>query len=1202
MQGDAVDDSLRVGSRIANYRIEERIGEGGMGSVFRARDERLGRQVALKVLNGRFADDREGRLRFVRESKAAAAVDHPNIIPVFEADQYSGYLFIAMRYARGGDVRSQLAKDAALSPSRVAAIVTAMSSALDAAHAEGLVHRDVKPANMLLDSASDPDSHVYLTDFGITTLNSDPDSAWGQGVVAGTAGYMAPETVQAELVDGRADQFGLACAAFEMLSGALPFMTPDSSDMAATFARIVGAPTPRLSERRPGLPTAVDDVFYQALAKDPSARYPTCGQFAAALSAALSGAADLDEGRATLVRRLDISLKPTFRFVHEPSPGDDVFSSLGNDDLADELHDRIEHSRGGTFLVTGFRGVGKTTLVMRAMESLRRGSAAGSRTLCVTLSVARATTIEQLLFAVVRRVFEALSDSEELDRLPAHTRHALLVAYMRTSLAFKETHSNSSERSAGLDVGIGPAKLVKAVADVASPKVSMSAKSSKSLATEAAFLAYSETDVEYDLMRIVALLEHAHADQRRLRLRPWRGWLRLHRKSLTVPPPLHLIIVLDEVDKLTVDDGGLATVEKLMSGIKNILTMSGVHFLVVAGPDLHDRAVRDVARGNGVYESVFGWRLYVPCIWDAPDRLIADIIAEGSLSDPGVKSLIQYLRFKARGVPRRLLQEVNEFIAWEDNRPWLRIDAKDMKRVEFYARMERILREFTEAGGSTRLFPVAIDEDRWRLGSYFALDWVLQSEDEFTASALLKEGEEAQFDPLLRISRRSIVRLLDHLVLHGILVVTYDPDASGNLVVSDVAEASEKAYRLVDQVRDQLSGFAVHRESERAARDISLSMAEESSDTATAWGESVVASLPRPAAQSPEGMSSFAMAPVGRFTAETSEVILAGRWALGNLMGQGSVSSLYKGRDIRTGRQVMIKMLRPSLARDDVAVARFRREADILRRLTHSNVVSFLDALNGPKTYAIVTERLTGPTLNELVARDGPMPAGEAVAMAQILAGAVDYLASKQIARLDLKPANIIMADRGPVIADLSVAFPADRTGSSVLTQAGAFVGTPAFMAPEVIVGKAVVPGTDIWGLGLVLYYGLTGKTPWDTGNIREIITRIRTEQIDLSDLVISPALRDILSKATARDPADRFSSAGAMQDALLNTPEWHSIASGPDKTRVDNLPLAWAPTVSDMLPLVDGDLQPEAEADPEAREVAPHESPAVDGPEDLDT
>jgi hypothetical protein len=584
--------------------------------------------------------------------------------------------------------------------------------------------------------------------------------------------------------DGRADQFGLACSAFSMLSGSLPF---EGQNVMEVFAAILNGPPPELTARRPELPPAVDAVFEQALAQSPGSRFPTCGQFATALASALSSVIPERQTAGTPpARRLDVPLKETFRYVHEPTPGDDIFPSLGNDGLVTDLASRIQHSRGGTFLVTGFRGVGKTTLVMRALDQLEAGPAPANRILSVSLSVARSTKTEQLLFAIVRRIFETLSDSGELERLPPQTRHALLVAYMRTSLSFKETQSDSRQASAGLNVGVGSGKLVKAVANIAVPSVSLSANRSQSLATEAAFLAYSETDVEYDLMRIVSLVDKAHGG------RPGRrSWLRRRggRRTAGAPPRLHLIIVLDEVDKLTVDDAGLATVEQLISGIKNILTMPGVHFLVVAGPDLHDRAVRDVARGNGVYESVFGWRLYVPCVWHAPDQLISDIISESDRGADGVDSLEQYLRFKARGIPRRLLQEINDFVVWEQDRPWLRIDGKEMERVEFYARLERVLRSFMAAGRNSRLFPVAIDEDRWRLGSYYVVDWVLQSEgDPFTASELLREGEEAKFDPLLRISRRSIDRLLDHLARNQILEIVREVSAK-NTFISDVAEA-----------------------------------------------------------------------------------------------------------------------------------------------------------------------------------------------------------------------------------------------------------------------------------------------------------------------------------------------------------------------------------------------------------------------------
>jgi serine/threonine protein kinase len=179
------------------------------------------------------------------------------------------------------------------------------------------------------------------------------------------------------------------------------------------------------------------------------------------------------------------------------------------------------------------------------------------------------------------------------------------------------------------------------------------------------------------------------------------------------------------------------------------------------------------------------------------------------------------------------------------------------------------------------------------------------------------------------------------------------------------------------------------------------------------------------------------------------------------------------------------------------------------------------------------------------VNRDGPMSPGEVAAMGQILAGAMDYLAGQQVVRLDLKPSNVVMADRGPVIIDLGVAFSMDRDTSDHLTATNAIIGTPNFMAPELFEGGSAGPLSDIYALGMVMYFGLAGKTPWGTGELHELFFRIISERIDMTDLVISTQLRDIIASATAKKPADRFSSAAAMRDALLETPEWHSVNIG---------------------------------------------------------
>ena len=275
-----------VGAQIAGYRLEEQIGRGGMAVVYRALDIRLDRHVALKILAPGLALDEAFRQRFIRESRAAAAVDHPHIIPVFDAGEANGVLFIAMRYVHGGDVRTLLDTDGQLAAVRAADIITQVASALDAAHSHGLVHRDVKPGNMLLDSTSGSgrQDHVYLSDFGLSKQSLSVTGLTSTGQFLGTLDYVAPEQIEGRQVDGRADLYALACASFEMLCGAPPFRRDQG--LAVVWAQL-SEPPPSLRARRADLPEAVDAVLAKAMAKAPADRYPTCLAFAAALREAL---------------------------------------------------------------------------------------------------------------------------------------------------------------------------------------------------------------------------------------------------------------------------------------------------------------------------------------------------------------------------------------------------------------------------------------------------------------------------------------------------------------------------------------------------------------------------------------------------------------------------------------------------------------------------------------------------------------------------------------------------------------------------------------------------------------------------------------------------------------------------------------------------------------------------------------------------
>jgi ABC-type branched-subunit amino acid transport system substrate-binding protein/predicted Ser/Thr protein kinase len=268
-----VTSVMEPGTVFARYRVESVIGRGGMGVVYRATDLSLERPVALKLVAPEFAGDKRFRERFLKEPRMAASLDHPNVVPIYEAGEHDGQLYLAMRYVEGSDLKTVLEREAKLAPDRAISILTQVASALDAAHRRGLVHRDVKPANVLLDE----DGHVYLTDFGITKQLGGASTDTGQMV--GTLDYLAPEQIRGETVDARTDCYSLACVLYECLSGTPPFHRATEAE--TMWAHMQEQPAPLR-----GYPV-LDPMFQHALAKDRDERHRTCAELIEAARDAL---------------------------------------------------------------------------------------------------------------------------------------------------------------------------------------------------------------------------------------------------------------------------------------------------------------------------------------------------------------------------------------------------------------------------------------------------------------------------------------------------------------------------------------------------------------------------------------------------------------------------------------------------------------------------------------------------------------------------------------------------------------------------------------------------------------------------------------------------------------------------------------------------------------------------------------------------
>jgi hypothetical protein len=258
-----------AGTDFVGYRIEDVIGRGGMGVVYRAHDLRLKRTVALKLIAPELARDERFRERFSRETELAMSLEHPNVVPIYDAGDVDGRIYLTMRLVVGTDLRKLLHSERALEPARTLAICRQVASALDAAHAKGLVHRDVKPSNVLLDE----NEHVYLADFGLTRRLDEPGAAATDDRSVGTPAYLAPEQIEGAPVDGRADVYALGCMLFECLTGAPPYNR--ASRLETAWAHLEEEP-PSARALVPELPEAIDPVVRTALAKEPDDRYPTC--------------------------------------------------------------------------------------------------------------------------------------------------------------------------------------------------------------------------------------------------------------------------------------------------------------------------------------------------------------------------------------------------------------------------------------------------------------------------------------------------------------------------------------------------------------------------------------------------------------------------------------------------------------------------------------------------------------------------------------------------------------------------------------------------------------------------------------------------------------------------------------------------------------------------------------------------------------
>ena len=697
---------------------------------------------------------------------------------------------------------------------------------------------------------------------------------------------------------------------------------------------------------------------------------------------------------------ISLRLRSNFELVHEPITEVDAHVFKEEELVSLKLRDRLRNSSGGTFLITGFRGVGKTTAVHQALRQL--GTALDEQVISITVPVARFSSTSALLFVVIRRLVEQLLDSGIVGKLSPTVSERLLTAYKRTSYAYKETAASSEEKEVSYGIG-GSISAGQPRVSLPLPRFSRTRSRAESQARELSFLAYSEEDVEHDFLRIIDLLGRDDAVRRggAARLLSILGF-----GAPAEPLDARIVIVFDEIDKLTEADEGLDVFEQMLGGLKNLLVSSGVHFIVVGGVDLHDEWLRESATADSLYRSVFAWQGYVGCSWNAARLLLVEALASGSSADIDV--LAGYLAYRGRGIIRNVLYEFNELVEWDDQGPLIEISGVAEERVRLLSELTQVL-EKVFAAAEDSVLAAPSDNDRLRQASYFTVDWVLRAgHDAFTVADVLDPRRGHALESVLRPREKVVHTVLTALVDEGYLKVV----VPGTEQVTEGPEADPypEQYELTSRLLDRLERIAV--------------------------------SSPRGRAEFGRGGSGTGdMDEGGGTPREAVQATVGRRYQVLERIGMGGFGTVWSGISKKLEKRVALKVVRTPTPD---ALQRVRREAKLLRTAKTPGVVGMIEMIEAEDRVVLVTELVEGVSLADA----SDLPPHRVVDIGIQIASTLEELHKRGIVHADIKPSNLILTDGRVVLVDLGTA---QLKGEVVLN----LVGTPAYMAPELTHGEA---------------------------------------------------------------------------------------------------------------------------------------------------
>lgn len=819
--------------------------------------------------------------------------------------------------------------------------------------------------------------------------------------------------------------------------------------------------------------------------------------------------------------KLAVPLKQTFRFAHEPIHTEGEMPFIGRQAELNAFVERILFSNGGSFLLTGYRGVGKTSFVNQTIAALEQhlpwaeAYLGKTEILAVHLNMARPLQPSELMHHIIRRLYDKLLEKNIFSSLSPQLQEQLTLAYQRTSVNMTRTIADGREGNIGLSELTIEAGTLKTTV-----KPSMGYKQTHSRNYQSAFLGYDDKAAEYDVIEISRRLSAGYLKQ--------SASLRSSKQRLI---RLKIIFVFDEMDKLeefSVETNGSKQlfIDHLLSHLKNLFTTSGISFIFVAGKDLHERWLDDLGRGDSIYESVFSYDKYLPCMWADVHQICDALIDNSALVDrpnskpthcgqcdtPAIsgqlfchqcntylrdasatRSLFEdfkkYLSYRGRGLPRRIIRGFNEYVQWNHQRPILVFTPQDIRRIRFYAGLQDVLEtNLPKLLGTVTEEAIGSQGDKQRLGIYYLIDWMIQrGQRSFSLTDVIRASKQLSQKVALaeEVAPRFLSEVIELLIKHQYLTqVTVLNQAQ----VIDVNAEPEKLYQIPLRRLHEIAG----------AVDIF-----EEEAIALAWDKDIA----------------FQIA----------------RYEIHELIGTGGSATVYRAWDTQLHQEVALKLLNSMFLAE--APKLLKREAEILRLLKHPNIVRCYDSGEVDGQFYFAMQYMDGLDLNVILHKQGRIDPDVTIHLFLPLLNAWQYIHEQGIVRLDIKPGNIMLNRNGEVyLIDLGIAK-WKQIGSNTQVEAAndtiAFVvaGTPLYAAPEqMLSAQSVDERTDIYAVGVTLYEVITGRHPFrDNSNLRD--APIPPSQL----ITLSPTLEEIILKCLAPQPELRFQSMQELASALKN-------------------------------------------------------------------